>query len=483
MAGLKRFQYTEKDHAEIVADCISRIKQSYGEKYWNDFEEDNAGRMLIEAYAYISDLLLFYLDHQANETYLATATERQNIINMCKLIAYAPKNAKPSHVELKLSLRNPHGYDVTLPSGATLETKNGVIFETDSDAVIKAGNMSVNITATEGETFEEVIGVSDGEADQDFYLPRTSVIEIQKVIIGGHVWKLVDSVADQQPDAEVYMTEIDAWGRARIFFGDGHAGKIPAEDEEITAVYRIGGGVRGNVAPNTIVNLYDAAMDEVGETVPLTVTNEGWAGGGSEPESIQSIKLWAPRFFETQKRGVTQRDYETLAMSYDGIAKARAVVKERSGEANVVRYYVLSYGATSDSVALAPQLLKNNLLKFLNNYKMLTNFVEIEDGKWREIDFSGVITISQGLNADMVLGNVKKALSNLLDITIREMGQSLRISDAYAAIDNVEGVVHVELNTPSATINAENNELLILGDIDFKFIMEGASLELYGENF
>ena len=475
MAGLKRFQFTEKDHEGIVADCISRIKQSYGEKYWNDFEEDNAGRMLIEAYAYNTDLLLFYLDHQANETYLATATERQNIINMCKMIAYAPKNAKPSHVELKLSLRNPHGYDVTLPAGSRLETRNGVSFETDSDAVIKAGSVSANITATEGETFEEIIGVSDGEADQDFYLPRTSVIEIQKIIIGGHVWKQADSVADRQPDEEVYMTEIDAWGRARIFFGDGHAGKIPAEDEEITAVYRIGGGVRGN--------LYDVATDEVGETVPMSVTNESWAGGGSEPESIQSIKLWAPRFFETQKRGVTQRDYETLAMSYDGVAKARAVVKERSGEANIVRYYILSYGATSDSVALAPQLLKNNLLKFLNSYKMLTNYIEIEDGKWREVDFTGIITISQGMNADTVLENVKKVLAALLDINIREMGQSLRISDAYAAIDNVEGVVHVELDTPSATINAENNELLTLGDINFKFIMEGASLELYGENF
>ena len=215
----------------------------------------------------------------------------------------------------------------------------------------------------------------------------------------------------------------------------------------------------------------------------MSVTNESWAGGGSEPESIQSIKLWAPRFFETQKRGVTQRDYETLAMSYDGVAKARAVVKERSGEANIVRYYILSYGATSDSVALAPQLLKNNLLKFLNSYKMLTNYIEIEDGKWREVDFTGIITISQGMNADTVLENVKKVLAALLDINIREMGQSLRISDAYAAIDNVEGVVHVELDTPSATINAENNELLTLGDINFKFIMEGASLELYGENF
>ena len=86
MAGLKRISYTEKDHEDIVNDCIERIKTYYGSEYWNDFEEDNAGVMLVEAFAYITDLLLFYLDKQANETFLPTATERQNLINMCKII-------------------------------------------------------------------------------------------------------------------------------------------------------------------------------------------------------------------------------------------------------------------------------------------------------------------------------------------------------------------------------------------------------------
>ena len=279
------------------------------------------------------------------------------------------------------------------------------------------------------------------------------------------------------------MTELDAWGRARIFFGNGHAGKIPPEDEEITAVYRIGGGVVGNVAPNTIVNVRDIAVDERQNRVSVYVTNENWAGGGSEPESLESIRLWAPRFFEAQNRCVTQRDYETIAMSYDGVAKAKAVVRERTGEANIIRYYILTYGDNEGTVALAPQLLKDNLLKYLNRYKMLTDWLEIEDGKWREINFSGVVTIAQGFNPNVILQNVSKALSSLLDIEIREMGQALRISDAYSAIDNIEGVIHVELNEPLTTIEAENNELLVLGDTDFKIIMEGASLDLNGENF
>lgn len=483
MAGLKRFQYTEKDHAEIVADCIARIKQSYGENYWNDFEEDNSGRMLIETFAYIADLILFYLDHVANEVYLPTAMERQNLLNMCKLIAYQVKNAKPAHVDMTAYLNKPHEYDVILPQGSQLETSSGISFETDEDAIIKAGDISVHVSATEGETFEDIVGVSDGEANQEFYLPRTSVLEILSVTIAGHIWKEVDSVADQLPEAEVFMTELDAWGRARISFGNGYAGKIPSEDEDIVVTYRVGGGVTGNVAPHTIKTVRNVAKDAINETVTVYVDNESWAGGGAEPESLESIKLWGPRYYEAQNRCVTQRDYETIAMNYEGIAKVRAVTRERTGEANVIRYYVLTYGLTNDTVALAPQILKDNLLEYLNRYKMFTDWVEVEDGRWREINISGTLTVSQGFNASAVVNNVKEALEKLLSIEVRDMGQSLRISDVYSAIDNVEGVVHVELSDPSATVEADNDELLVLGGTDFKVIMEGASLELYEENF
>ena len=274
MAGLKRFQYIDKDHASIVSDCITRIKETYGESAWNDFEEDSSGVMLIEAFAYVCDLLLFYLDHQANEAYLPTATERQNLINLCKLIGYSPAGAKPAQADITVSIKEVHDTDVTLPAGTQIETQGGVIFETKNDAVIKAGELATIVGAVEGETFEEIIGSSNGEAYQEFYLPRAGVIEVVSVAVGEHVWEAVDSVADHMPEEKVYTAELDAWGRVRITFGDGISGQIPREDEKITVIYRIGGGVRGNVAPDTITNVRDIAVDKNGSSVPVTVTNK-----------------------------------------------------------------------------------------------------------------------------------------------------------------------------------------------------------------
>ena len=67
---------------------------------------------------------------------------------------------------------------------------------------------------------------------------------------------------------------------------------------------------------------------------------------------------------------------------------------------------------------------------------------------------------------DSVLTNIKQALSDLMNINTREMGDALRISDVYAAIDNIEGVIYVELENPDKTITAASNELLILGEIN-----------------
>lgn len=481
MAGLNRFNYTGKDHQAIVEDCISRIKEVYGSQYWNDFEEDNAGRMLVEAFAFVADLLLFYLDRQANETYLPTATERQNLINICKLIGYTPKTSKPAQATITVSINSAHERDIILPAYSILETQNGLTFETQSEARIIAGELSTEVTAIEGETLEEIIGTSDGEAWQEFYLPRSGVIEILGATIGGHSWSAVDSLADQLENAEVFTVDIDAWRRAEIFFGNGRNGKIPPAGERITVRYRVGGGLTGNVAPNSITSIRDIAQDSAGNKVSVNVTNSDWASGGADPESAESIKLWAPRYFETQNRCVTQQDYEAFAVKFNGIAKAKAFVRERTGEANVIRLYVLSYGNIAGSVALTNQSVKDSLLDYLNDYKMLTDWIEIDDGKWKFIDFSGNVIVSDGFTSTSIQESIRSALSGLLDIETHEMGEPLRISDVYAAIDNIEGVIFVELDAPTETITPDSNELLMLGNIDFTIIQKGRLA--HGQNF
>ena len=75
-------------------------------------------------------------------------------MNMTKLVGYTPKGAKSAQALIKVSLNNAHDRDVTLPINSQLMTSNGLIFETLSNCVIKAGELSATVTAIEGDTFK-----------------------------------------------------------------------------------------------------------------------------------------------------------------------------------------------------------------------------------------------------------------------------------------------------------------------------------------
>ena len=160
-------------------------------------------------------------------------------------------------------------------------------------------------------------------------------------------------------------------------------------------------------------------------------------------------------------------DYETFATNFNGICKAKDIVHERSGEANVIRLYVLTYGAKSNTVSTANQTLKDNLLEYLNKYKMLTDWLEILDGSIYHVNFSGSVRVSKGFNIDSVLLKIREALAVFMNVDTRDMGQPLRISDVYSLIDNIEGVDFVELDNPVQTITPNDNELLTLGSVNF----------------
>ena len=157
--GMKRISYAQRDHEAIVADVVERLKLNYPDKF-NDAYEDSLGMMLIEAVAYMLDLLNFYLDRQTNESYLPTATERQNIINLCKLVGYTARNAVPATVTLSFSLDEARETPVVIRKGAQVASRAGTVFELMEDVTIEAGQLNANGSAVQGESFDELLGVS-----------------------------------------------------------------------------------------------------------------------------------------------------------------------------------------------------------------------------------------------------------------------------------------------------------------------------------
>lgn len=475
---LPRMDYTGKDFQEIVTDVLKQLRTLYGEQY-TDFEQDSAGRMLIEAYAYVADLLLFYLDRQANECYLPTAKERQKLTNLCKLIGYDVSPAVPAQATVVCSLQGgAFTEDVTIPAGTPLTTAEGTRFELDHAITIRAGEMSATGTCTHGQTFQEAIGTGNGEAGQTFSISRKGVIAVQKIYVGTEEWKRIESLALSGETRNEYTAEIDAFGVAKISFGNGRFGRTPPEGAQVTAVYRIGGGECGNVAAHTIVRIPTVAKTKSGETVFVTCTNPESASGGSGAEDIEHIRAWAPATFSTQGRLVTEDDYTAAANGFSTenigrFAKAKAVVHEKSGEANVIRIYALAYGPDG-SLSPSTKGLADAFIESIEDSKMLTDFVEVVPAGLRPVKISADVAILPGFIAEDVLEALRTNLKVFLDPTKRDMGEKLRFSDLCRAMDDTPGVDWVELREPRATVQPSGaQELLTLGDVELAVVNDG----------
>jgi hypothetical protein len=251
------------------------------------------------------------------------------------------------------------GKSFSIPSGTQLsgtvvvdDLVEEVIFTTLQETVVPA-NGNIRVWAEHGENVAlraeniaedvsgELLGTSNGFPNQSFVLSENEVVEdtIQVYVQSGdvyEVWTKVNQLTDFGPFDAVYSVELDENNFVYILFGDGISGFIPNATSGIKAVYRVGGGVIGNVSSD-VINTIDKIPDLTQEEVSLissyiTVRNPadefnttGVGVGGAEPEDNRSIRLNASRVLRSANRAVSLQDYSDLALSVQNLGKANAV--------------------------------------------------------------------------------------------------------------------------------------------------------------
>ena len=131
--------YTSRDYASIRDNMIALIPQFMPE--WTNTDASDFGITLIELFAYMGDMLNYYIDRAANEGFISTATQRSSVLSLAQLLGYSPSAASPATVTLTFT--NTTGSDITVPAAsqvATTTTVNGIntqiIFETDFSVVV-----------------------------------------------------------------------------------------------------------------------------------------------------------------------------------------------------------------------------------------------------------------------------------------------------------------------------------------------------------
>lgn len=222
----------------------------------------------------------------------------------------------------------------------------------------------------------------------------------------------------------------------------------------LTVKYRVGGGASTNAGAQQIKNVveskYDVGNSSLSKTVvrdvgnSLQVTNPLPAQGGRDVLSAQEIKQLISANFASQSRAVTTEDYivRCLSMPAKFGAIFRAHAKAGQINRNSVELVVLGKDV-SGNVAVATPTLKTNLQTYLSKFRMLTDAVEILDGRIINIKVSFGILTSPDKNRAQVLTECLNALKDFFDIGKWQIGQPINLTDLHYLLADIEGVLSV----------------------------------------
>jgi len=118
-----------------------------------------------------------------------------------------------------------------------------------------------------------------------------------------------------------FVAEVESDGTTQLRFGDGTNGLRPVAGTAFAATYRVGNGRRGNVGCDAIAHAVTGVAGIDGVRNPLP------AAGGTDPETVEDVRRFAPVAFRTQERAVTADDYARMAERQPQVQRAAATFR------------------------------------------------------------------------------------------------------------------------------------------------------------
>ena len=450
--------YNARDYDAIRAELVARIPSLTDR--WTDFNPTDPGIVLLELFCGVAEMLFQYIDEQTAEAFLPTARQRQNVLNLCKLIAYRLRGPVCATVDLRFSLPVALDGDFTIPAGTVCRARlddGDVWFETAEDLVILSGQTEGTVSARQGRRKTE-----------EFVMPATVRLTAKKVasesirvIVDGVPWEEVTSFHESRRDSLHFLAETDGNDVTTVTFGDGVSGSKPATGDRVVVDYLETLASEGNIGARLITDLVTPLYHD-GQLVTVHVTNPRPATGGAEAETIDFARYQAPAELRTSWRAVTKEDYKTLVEGYPGVAKAQIL---DTNDCLNIRYYTVNIAVAPNGGGLPSALLKKDLADYLESRRVITTQVNLYDPSYREVAIDAELFAYTGEDLDAVRARAETALADFFAFDRMDFGTPVRISDVVALLDGVRGVSYVQLFLPASDLITRPGEIPVLGPL------------------
>lgn len=265
---------------------------------------------------------------------------------------------------------------------------------------------------------------------------------------GGHVsgyedWNQRRDLISSGEEDRDFVIEVNDEGAAFIRFGDGTYGTAPEPGSMFYASYRVGNGTSGNVGAGSIDHILFDDSRITGAWNPMP------AAGGTEPESIDLVRVRAPMAFRTQERAVTQEDYAEIVQRFPGVQKAVATFRWTGSWMTVFLTVDRMGGLAVDD------RFKEDMIRHMERFRMAGHDLEVENPLYVSIDLTMTVCVRPEYISDQVKDALLQRFGNSILPDGRmgmfhpdnlTFGQTLYPSAIYEAALGVEGVESVQID-------------------------------------
>ena len=428
--------YIQRSYLDIKNSVLTKITNVAPEI--TDHSESNVLVVIVSIFSGIAEMLGYYIDNMARETFIATARRFSSGVKLAVMYNYRIQSSVMSFVDLTVTFNSPATANYILTQGKVFQTSNGVIFFSDADVEINIGDTEALLTCRQGVVTNGVdLGLTDNSIDQTFFIHDEYADDTAQVKINGIIWERVDTFAYSTNIDKHFIVIVSIDKKAYVQFGDGINGAIPPSGYPVIADFFITQGALGNVDANTITTINSTLNIPGTVESDLEVTNELQSTGGNNTETIDSLRRRIPLSLRTLLRAVTRQDYIDLALMSQGV-KFAAVLFDCG---KTVDIYI-----SPITGGIAPLSLLNNTYDYLYPKRMITTFINVLPAGESYIVLELDVTLK--FRVDPILGEdaIRNALNDNYGFTSSDINRPVRVSDIYAIVDNLEEVDYLGLN-------------------------------------
>jgi uncharacterized phage protein gp47/JayE len=442
---LNPYQRSYQQIKAKLVESLMGLKDPQGQKLITDYSEGNILIIILSLFAAIAEVLHYYVDNMARETFLSTARRYDSVVKHGALVDYHARAAIAATVDVILSRSitgNSIGAKLTIPHGTLFTDSSGNSWLSARDVIWYSNVTTCKVPIIQHERYTAsalnnmVIPTGDRVILNLGTLPNGKYYEqgSMSLQIGGETWVLVDTFAKSKPTDKHFMVSVDEALNPYIMFGDGTFGKKPAAGAKITnVVFYLTNGTQGNVKSNTITSVPSVISSSITDA---TVSNAYDAGGGSNYENFTMLKEHIPLSVKTLGVAITKEDFESLAMLVDGVNKAKADYE--CGRK-------LTIYISPDGGAVASSELINRVYNLLSQRAPMTTWLKVKSAGKVQIILGMDVTGKKSYKTAEIQTQILTALYNAYSPEQAQIGGSVRVSDIYALIDNLSTVDYLHL--------------------------------------